>query len=35
MNRVALVANEWQYLTGRLDAEPHNPQLWVQRGMLA
>jgi tetratricopeptide (TPR) repeat protein len=35
MNRVALVANAWQYLTGRLDAEPHNPQLWVQRGMVA
>jgi hypothetical protein len=25
MNRVALAANEWQYLTGRLDAEPHHP----------
>ena len=34
MNHISTLENELQRLTSHLEAEPHNPQVYIQRGMV-
>ena len=34
MNHVSTLGNELQHLTSHLEADPHNPQIYIQRGMV-
>ena len=34
MNHISTLANELQRLTNHLEADPHNPQVYIQRGMV-